>query len=239
MMTRFIITFLFSQLVISLSAQFSVGVRYGYANCGIHLEAQAFDLEYYQTDFYLPQAGLVVAFNNKRNAGLQMEFIYAQKGWKEIDDTFPELYFSRAINYLEIPVFSHFEIGHGPIRPVILVGPYVAFKLSESADSNNFNHTNDYDQYHQEVRNISLGLKAGIGLRYNINKRMAIFAEGRYDIQIAGSGDIFADRPNGIQASRLKEISGTFGILWHIIPQTPPEEKKGYVPKENLYDLEE
>jgi len=235
-MVKSVGTLLFLLSVITLNAQFSIGVRAGYGAHGIHLEPPA--LEKYQTSFLLSNGGLVLAFNNKMNAGLQMEAIYAQKGWKDVDDSIPESYFSRTINYLEIPIFGHWEIGHGAVRPVILVGPYLAFKLSEALDSNNFNHPNEYDPFHQAVRNVSWGIKTGLGLRYNINKRMAVFAEARYDIQVAGGRDIFIDRPNGIQASRLKEITGTFGILWHMIPQEKNEEKEGYVPKENLYEEE-
>jgi hypothetical protein len=222
--------------VFAAKAQFSIGARVGYGAHGIHLEPPS--LEKYQTSFLLPNGGLVLAFNNKMNAGLQAEIIYAQKGWKDVDDSIPEYFYSRTINYLEVPFFGHWEIGRGAVRPVILVGPYVAFKLSESADSNNFIHQTEYDQYHQAIRNVSWGIKTGLGLRYNINQRMAIFAEARYDIQVAGGRDIFIDRPNGIQASRLKELSGTFGILWHMIPQQKKEEKEGYVPKENLYEEE-
>jgi hypothetical protein len=53
---------------------------------------------------------------------------------------------------------------------------------------------------------------------------------------VAGGRDIFIDRPNGIQASRLKEIGGSFGILWHIIPQKKPEIKPGYTPKQDIFE---
>ena len=219
----------------SLQAQFSVGVRQGFGTHGIYLEPPT--LEEFQADFWLPNTAFVIVFNNKLNTGLQMEFSRAQKGWRE-EDTVPNAYFSRKINYLEIPIFSHFEIGKGAVRTVINAGPYLAFKLSEEIENVSFSHYEDYDHYHQKIKDIDFGIKVGVGLRYNINRHMAIFGEARYDIQIAGGRDIFTDQPNGIQASRLREMGGTFGVLWHIIPQEKKKEKKGYIPKENLYESE-
>ena len=235
----------------SLKAQFSVGVRQGYSAHGVYFEP---GLEKYQVPYYRLNTGLVISFNNVNNVGLQTEFNYAQKGWMEQDssietqnnfkergDTLTRYpYFKRNINYLEVPFFSHFEIGQGKVRLIILAGPYLAFKLSESIDTANFSHiwneAHKYKHYEQEIRDVSYGIKLGLGLRYNITPRLGIFMDARYDLQIAGGRDIFIDRPNGIVASRLKEIGGSFGIFWHIIPQTKPEIKAGYTPKQDIFE---
>jgi hypothetical protein len=231
-MNRIFAWLFFLFLTICVQAQFSVGVRQGYGTHGVHFDP--ITLNENQVALWLPNTALVIAFNNKLNTGLQTEFSLAQKGWRE-EDSIPNTYFYRKINYLEIPFFSHFEIGKGKVRPVILAGPYVAIKLSESSDSLNYNYPTEYLYHTQEIRKIDYGIKFGLGLRYNITKHLAVFSEVRYDLQLAGGRDIFIDRPNNILASRLTEIGGTFGILWHIIPQKKDEAKKGYVPKENLY----
>jgi len=233
-----------------LKAQFSVGLRQGYGSHGIYFVP---DLEKYQVPYYLSNTGLVIIYNNVNNAGLQVEFNYARKGWMETDTTqktreyymqkgdtlTSNPYFKQNINYLEIPILSHWEMGYGKVRPVIFAGPYLAFKLSESKDSANFSHlwneNNKYNQYEQEIRDFGYGIKLGIGLRYNITNRLGIYIDGRYDLQIAGSRDIFVDRPNNIAASRLTELGATFGIIWHIIPQPKKEVKEGYQPKEDLF----
>lgn len=236
-MKRYILLLCISCFTLPLIAQLSVGIKGGYGSHGVHFEPPS--LEANQVAYGLMNYGFVLAFNNKLNSGLQMELNYAQKGWRE-ELTTPDSFFIRTINYLEMPIFSHFEIGHGPLRPVILAGFYFGLKMNESADSNNYTDitsASSYNPYYQEIRDLDFGIKLGIGLRYNINSRMAIFSEVRYDVQIAGGRDIFIDRPNGIQASRLKEIGGVFGILWHIIPQEKNVIKKGYTPKEDLYDF--
>jgi opacity protein-like surface antigen len=237
-MQKVILFLLLATITLSVKAQFSVGVRQGYGAHGVYLEPAY--IEKYQEPFYKPNTGLVVIFNNTNNTGLQMELNYAQKGWQEEDSTVANSMFSKTINYLEIPFFSHFEIGYGKVRPIIFAGPYLAFKLSETTDSSNFSHIwyedSPYTQYDQEIKTIDFGIKLGLGLRYNITPRFGIYIDARYDLEIAGGRDIFIDRPDDMQASRLKEISGTFGILWHILPQKEKEEKKGYTPKEDLFE---
>lgn len=237
-MQKVILFLLLAILTLSVKAQFSVGVRQGFGAQGIYLEPAY--TEKYQVPFYKSNTGLVMIINNTNNTGLQMELNYAQKGWHEEDSTVTGSSFTKTINYIEVPFFSHFEIGYGKVRPIIFAGPYLAFKLNESTDSANFSHiwyeNSGYAQYDQEIKNIDFGIKLGLGLRYNITPRFGIYIDARYDLQIAGGRDIFIDRPDEIQASRLKEISGTFGILWHIIPQKEKEVIKGYTPKENLFE---
>lgn len=222
-------------------AQLSVGAKMGYGAHGVNLETgvSGKPLMEDQVPLWLPNAGVVLSFNNKMNAGLQMELNYAPKGWRE-EKTDPDTFFVRQINYLEVPIFSHFEIGQKALRIVIMAGPYFAFKLSETSDSSNYTYitsTSTYNHYYLPVKEVDFGIKAVLGLRYNINPKLAIFSEVRYDIEMAGGSDIFYERPNGISASRLKEIGGTFGILWHIIPLERKKNYKGYTPKENLYDF--
>ncbi len=222
---------------LSVKSQFSVGYRYGIGTHGVNLEPPT--LKKYQTNYTRSSHGLVIAYNNMNNAGIQLEINFAQKGWKEVIDTVPDSFFTRNLDYIEIPIYSHFEIGHRMLRPTILFGPYIAWQINDFWKSNGFDDqfTNDnYPHYTLETRKLDFGLKIGAGLRLNINKRFAVFAEVHYDLEIAGGRDIFIDRPDNITVSRLTETSGVFGILWHIKPQKKQEELKGYTPKENLYD---
>lgn len=226
--------FLFFVLI--TNAQFSVGIRQNISNHGCYFEPPS--VQQFQTNYVRASTGLVITYINMNNAGIQAEINFAQKGWKEIDDSTAGSYFTRNINYIEIPVLTHFEIGKGKVRPVILAGPYFAIKIGESSDSENFSRlftlNQYYNHYEQKIRAIDIGIKAGLGLRYNINSRFGVYAEGIYNIDLAGGTDVFIDQPNGIQASRLKEIGGTIGFLWHLIPQKQPKEFDGYTPKEDL-----
>jgi hypothetical protein len=53
---------------------------------------------------------------------------------------------------------------------------------------------------------------------------------------MAGGSNIFADNPNEISASRLKELSGSFGILWNIKLQKKKIVKEGYEPTKDFIE---
>lgn len=237
-MRRIIISILFLFGVLGLQAQFSAGVRQGYGSHGISLWPSTMDK--YQVPFLLPNTGLVIIYNSISNSGLQLEINHAIKGWHEEDTTIAGSNFKKKLTYIEVPLYSHWEIGRGKLRGIIIAGPYLAWKLSESTDSVNFSHiwndSHPYNHYEQETKNLDFGIKFGLGLKYNITSRLGIFIDARYDVDVAGGSDIFIDRPNDIQTSRLQEISGSFGVLWNIIMQEKPSHKDIYHPKEDLYN---
>jgi len=225
-------------------AQVSIGLRAGYGAHGLYTWPSS--MEKYQVPYFLSNGGLQIIYNNENNAGVQMEFNYANKGWKEQDSTVAGANFQRTISYLEIPIYSRWEIGKKNFKFLILVGPYFGWKLSETTESTNFSHiwnaNHPFNHYEKPIRDMHYGIKAGIGFKYTISKHFSIFIDGRYDADIAGSRDIFVDRPWGtdyrIEASRLTEISGSIGLIWNIIPQKIKTEVKGYVPKENMFEDE-
>lgn len=251
-MLRITFLILITALALTLKAQFSVGMRGGLGTHGLStIPKKLMDR---QVPFYRSNVGMVICYNSENNVGIQAEINYAQKGWHEVDTTenarnfYKALgetisenpYFKREINYLEIPIYSHWEIGYKKLRTVVFAGPYLAFKMSEKIDSSHWHHLwypeQTYKLWGQEIKTIDLGLKAGLALRYNINDRIAIYCDARYDIDLAGGRDIFIDRPEKIEASRLTEIGGSFGILWHLIPQKKKKANKGYIPKEDLFE---
>lgn len=224
-------------LLISISSfsQFSVGYRYGIGSHGINLEPDyPFHVPYIRSS-----QGLIVTYNNENNAGLQLEINYAQKGWREEDTISSEIYFQRDLDYIEVPVYAHFEIGKKMLRPVVIMGPYIAFQINDSYDHNGYDKYFTQDIYanypqNQDTRTFDYGIKLGGGLRLNI-KRFAVFGEVHYDLEMAGGRDVFIDRPDRISVSRLSEISGVFGVMWHIVPQKQKKANEGYTPKEDLY----
>lgn len=224
----------------SAYAQFSIGLRGGYGLHGVYFEPQSLNGK--QVAYQLPNAGLVIIYNNMNNAGLQIELNYAQKGWKEEEKLIEGSEFKRTISYFELPVLTHWQFGKKSLRAMLIIGPYVAYKLNESTESVNFGPIftgHRYDHYHQKIRDLDFGLKAGVGLRYNFAKRFAVYAEFRYGLHVAGGQNIFKNQPNKIQASRYKEIGGGFGIIWHIFEQEKPSVKEGYIPKENIIEKDE
>lgn len=220
---------------VSATAQLSVGVRAGYGAFGAHFEPPA--LTGSQVPLYEPSFGIVGIFNDKSNAGIQVEVNYTVKGWRDRDKDDSNIEYKRELTYLEVPMMTHFELGRSWFRIYGVVGPYVAFKQSEKETARNFDAyiaNNPYDLYNQKVRSIDFGNKAGLGFRINFGQRFSAFADVRYDLQIAGGQNIFKKQPNGIQASRLTELGGSVGFVFNILPQRTEVVKEYYVPKEGM-----
>ncbi len=218
------------------SAQLSFGVRAGYGAYGAYFEP--ISLSGNQESMYQPNFGLVAIYNDKRNFGLQTELNYQIKGWREVDEDVDHSEYVHKIKYLELPIFSHIEIGRKNFRLFFIIGPYIAWRQREDVSSQNYEHMlqrTTYNHYNQTVRDLDFGNKVGGGLRYNIG-RFSVFADFRYDMQVAGGQNIFKKQADKIQASRLTEISGSVGIVFNIIKQKTEEEKEYYVPKEGMDD---
>lgn len=234
-MKRLFISIASVLVAVSSFAQLSVGVRGGYGAFGVQFEPPS--LNGNQENLFEPNFGFVAVFNDKNNAGIQLEVNYAVKGWREMDEDIEDSEYKREVSYLEIPVMSHVELGRGWFRIIGTLGPYIAFKQSEKSHSKNYDAVigyNTYDVYNQKIRDIDFGNKVGLGFRVNIGKYVSAFADVRYDLQIAGGQNIFKDHPNGIQTSRYKELGGSVGIMFNILPQRTTVVKEYYVPKEGL-----
>lgn len=220
---------------VSATAQLSVGVRAGYGAFGANFEPPA--LTGNQVPLYEPSFGIVGIFNDKSNAGIQVEVNYTVKGWRDRDKDDSNIEYKRELTYIEVPMMTHFELGRSWFRIYGVLGPYVAFKQSEKETAKNFDAYiagNPYDLYNQKARSIDFGNKAGLGFRINFGQRFSAFADVRYDLQIAGGQNIFKKQPNGIQASRLTELGGSVGFVFNILPQRTEVVKEYYVPKEGM-----
>lgn len=234
-MKRLLISILLLTASTLTYGQLSVGVRAGYGAFGAHFEPPS--LNGNQVPLYEPNFGIMAIFNDKNNAGIQMEVNYAIKGWREQDKDSSHFNYRRELTYLEVPIMTHFELGRSWFRIYGVVGPYIAFKRNESTTANNYDSYiayNPYDMYNQKVRDIDFGNKAGLGFRINIGQHFSAFADVRYDLQLAGSQNIFKKQPKGIQASRLTELGGSIGLVFNILPQRTEVVKEYYVPKEGI-----
>lgn len=241
-MQKLVFILLFLLITVVSKAQLSVGYRYGIGSHGVNFLPEY--LETFQIGYVRSSHGLSFTYNNEKNAGFQIELNYAEKGWKEEFENSPDTFYIRDIEYLEIPLFSHFEIGHRMLRPTVVFGPYFGWKLNESYTQNGFDGllASDLPHYVEEIRSLDFGIKVGVGLKLNLG-RFAVFGEVRYDLEMVGSRDIFSDKPSfiisekteEISISRLTEISGVFGIMWHILPQKEKTVGEGYTPKEDVY----
>ena len=84
-------------------------------------------------NFYTGNSGgLVLRMISEPHVGIQMEFNYLQKGWEEKPLTGSTQSYVHRLNYLEIPVMTHANLGSKKYRFTLNIGPSIAFLLSDS-----------------------------------------------------------------------------------------------------------
>lgn len=143
---------------------------------------------------------------------VQAEVNYSQIGWKEnildLHDApvvnpvtgVPEEY-SRAMNYIQIPVFAHLGWGKEDkgFQFFFQAGPQVGFCLGESTNMNfDFDEMNTGDRVNQTVAQDTMavenkfdyGIAAGLGVEYSHPKLGHFQLEARY---YYGLGNIYGD----------------------------------------------
>ncbi|KAA6343292.1 hypothetical protein EZS27_009012 [termite gut metagenome] len=116
--------------------------------------------------------------------GIRAEVNYTERGWAEsIEDESGETY-SRSMNYVEMPILTHWAIGKDNGMQVFLnLGPQVAYLLSEKENMSESWHPNQRpirEQYGKQADNkFDYGIAAGAGLEIK-TKAGNFLIEGRY-----------------------------------------------------------
>lgn len=156
-------------------------------------------------------------YNKSPNTGIQIELLYSQKGWNETADTLNlKTQESYSINYIELPVLSHFHITKRRFRFFFNLGPYIslATKASRSTIDLSTNITTDenLNLSSDEFNQFDWGVQVGGGLEYFV-KRYHVFAEARYGY---GLGDFFRDKEFASETSQSRMIYVSFGVNYFL-----------------------
>jgi hypothetical protein len=109
--------------------------------------------------------GLVFRYIAEKNVGLQAELNFSQRGWTESTGLY-----SRQLNYIELPFFTHIYMGKKN-RFFINLGPKISYLLSEKV-LNNSTTTSD-NQHITPIQNpFDYSLCGGIGVLFNIKGKI-------------------------------------------------------------------
>lgn len=81
-------------------------------------------------------AGLLFRMISEPHVGIQVEFNYLQKGWEEKPLTGTTQNYFHRLNYFDIPIMTHANLGSKALRFTFNLGPTVAFLLSDSQGMN-------------------------------------------------------------------------------------------------------
>ncbi len=189
-------------------AQFSIGFQ-----GGSNLSKMDFtnNQEYTYTEINNQQGfigGLVLQFLGEKHAGVQAEFNYSQRGWIENDTTGVNyLKYKNKMDYLEMPILSHINIGGGKLRGLFNIGPYVGYALNRSITTENVDtgtsETIEYTFDNKKDNQFDFGLMVGAGMEYRFNFGK-ISAEARYTV---GLGDVNKEKFYQSEVSQFRIVS--------------------------------
>lgn len=229
MNTRLFTSLLFLLLALCVRAQigeqrynFSLGV-----NGGINLNKVSFSPTVNQKNLLGINAGLTARYISEKYfsmiCGAQVEVNFSQRGWDEYYEYYPDVHYTRTMNYVEIPLLAHLAFGKDRGMQFFLnLGPQIGFLLGESTtqtgDMEGMLNENPYVEMEQHKKNadnkFDYGITGGLGveLRTGIGN---FIVEGRYyfglaDIYNSTKKDYFARSANGsfiVKATYLFDLS--------------------------------
>lgn len=151
--------------------------------------------------------GLVLQFIPEKHAGLQAEFNYSQKGWIEMDTTMGKnLQYKNKMDYVELPILTHINIGAGNFRGLLNLGPYLGYGLNSSTTLTDLqtgtSTTTDHEFDIDKDNRIDFGLLVGFGFEYRFPLGK-LSTEARYSI---GLGDIDKEKGSQSEVSQFRVL---------------------------------
>ena len=161
---KYFIFLLFSVLILPCHAQkkgtseFYIGTSHGLSLSMLNFGVKTNELVHVGYN-----GGIFLTYLSNRTVGVQLEFNYAQKGWKINPDSTEN--YNRDLNYYEFPFTTHIIIGKKKSKFVIDLGPYGSYLKSEIEKTNMADSVADYVGY-RVSRNFEFGYCLGIGYQY-------------------------------------------------------------------------
>ncbi|MDO4165000.1 MAG: porin family protein, partial [Bacteroides sp.] len=156
---------------------------------GVNMNSVSFSPTVRQKNLMGINGGLTARYISEKYFGMicgaQIEVNFSQRGWDEYYEDYPELQYTRKMNYVEIPLLAHLAFGKDRgLQLFIHAGPQIGFCLGDSYTtsgedewgSSGFN----VDQHDQAVQNkFDYGIAGGLGFELR-TKAGNFLVEGRY-----------------------------------------------------------
>ncbi len=145
--------------------------------------------------------GGFIEYSINDNFAIQPEFLYTMKGVKgEFEEEDPytgetvKVKGTIKLNYLEIPVLAKLSIPtQGSIKPVFLLGPALALKLSAKTKGEAKGETIDEsgsEDISSDVKDFDFGVVVGAGVDYELASGGKVTVDGRYTLGLTNVSDI-------------------------------------------------
>jgi hypothetical protein len=132
-------------------------------------------------------AGFIFRMMSEPHIGIQVEFNYIEKGWKEkpFTGTFANNGYFHRLSYLDLPIMTHVNLGKKAMRFTLNLGPEFSYLLS---DSQGFTpaadiptDTEGYKSYYFKPIDTQFDIlfTGGLGMEYHFKGGSAISLEAR------------------------------------------------------------
>ena len=149
-------------------SQFNVGLKGGVALSNIVYNEKPFQILNIQTQIKPGiMGGLTFQLINPKNAGIQFEFLYVEKGFSTKYDSINNTQYERSIEYISLPFLMHTSFGKKSFQVSIILGPFGSYAISSSevlTDDTQITKR-DYKFDPDTDNRFEFGLQGGIGIR--------------------------------------------------------------------------
>ena len=186
-------------------------------NGGINLNSVSFSPTVRQSNLMGITGGLTARYISERYfkmiCGAQIEVNFSQHGWDEYYQDYPDLQYTRKMNYVEIPLLAHLAFGKEKrgLQVFIHAGPQIGFFLSDSYTQSgpweNYSGI-EVEQHDKKVDNrFDYGIAAGLGVELKTGAGNFLL-EGRYyyalaDFYSSTKKDYFSRSAHGVITAKL------------------------------------
>lgn len=186
-------------------------------NGGVNLNSVSFSPTVRQKNVMGLNGGITARYISERYfkmiCGAQLEVNFSQHGWSEYYQDYPQLQYTRKMNYVEIPFLAHLAFGKEQrgLQFFVHAGPQIGFFLSDSrtqsGDWENYSGIT-VEQHDMDVENrFDYGITAGLGVELKTGAGNFLL-EGRYyyalsDFYHSTKKDYFSRSAHGAIVAKL------------------------------------
>lgn len=185
-------------------------------NGGINLNSVSFSPRVRQGNLMGINGGVTARYISEKYfnmiCGAQIELNFSQHGWKESYQDYPELKYTRKMNYVEIPFLAHMAFGkERGIQFFVHAGPQIGFFLNDkytiSGEWENYTGITVEQQNKAVDNKFDYGIAAGIGMELR-SKAGNFLIEGRYYYALSDfygntKKDFFSRSAHGVITAKI------------------------------------
>jgi len=172
MMKKILLTLFLLNFSLLGYSQFNLGIKGGATFSSILYDQKPFQQNSVETQIKPGfMGGLTFQYINKKNAGLQFELLYIQKGFNTKFDSANNTQYERSIDYISLPFLMHVSFGEKRFQISLILGPYGSYAISSKEIlTDGTQKTERTYQFDTDIDNrFEFGLQGGVGFRNNFN----------------------------------------------------------------------